>query len=41
MWNVPYANGYWGDSRVQANAEISRRWLLEVGNQSFWLHAGK
>ena len=24
MWGTPYASGYWGDSRIQANAEIGR-----------------
>ena len=26
MWGTPYSNGYWGDTRIQANAEIVRRW---------------
>ncbi len=27
MWAAPYAEGYWGDSRLEANPEITRRWL--------------
>lgn len=26
MWGPPYANGYFGDSRVQANPELLSRW---------------
>ncbi len=26
MWGTPYLNGYWGDTRLQANPEIVRRW---------------
>ena len=29
-WSAPYANGYFGDSRVQADPEIERRWLEEL-----------
>ncbi|MGD9050167.1 MAG: hypothetical protein PVF77_19090 [Anaerolineae bacterium] len=36
MWGKPYRNGYWGDSRVQANDEIKQRWLGEI-EQDFWL----
>ncbi|MEO1554683.1 MAG: hypothetical protein AAFR82_12205, partial [Pseudomonadota bacterium] len=25
MWGPPYGNGFWGDSRLQANAEIAER----------------
>jgi len=37
LWSAPYPNGYWGDSRVQGNIGISRRWLLEISDQSFWV----
>lgn len=40
MWSAPYANGYWGDSRVQVNEAISRRWLQEVGDTAFWASSG-
>lgn len=40
MWGPPYDAGYWGDSRVQANPEIERRWTEELA-KSRWLHAPK
>ncbi len=39
-WAFPYREGYWGDSRLQANSLIHRRWLDRVGNPSRWLHGG-
>ncbi len=30
MWGAPYANGYWGDTRVEANAEITQRFSEAV-----------
>jgi hypothetical protein len=30
QWAAPYANGYFGDSRVQASPEIRARWLAEL-----------
>ena len=36
LWAAPYQNGYWGDSRVQDNLEISKKWLTEIGDKSFW-----
>ena len=38
MWAAPYSNGYWGDSRVQANDFILDQWLHEV-NKPTWLMA--
>jgi len=38
MWGPPYRQGYWGDSRVQANPHIKARWL-ETVSASGWLHA--
>jgi hypothetical protein len=38
MWSAPYRSGYWGDSRIQADEEIKKRWLAEVEGD-FWLHA--
>jgi hypothetical protein len=38
MWGEPYRNGYWGDSRVQANGFIQERWLAEL-NRDFRLMA--
>ena len=37
MWAAPYTDGYWGDSRVQANSLIQERWLAEI-SQDKWLH---
>jgi len=39
MWGKPYPNGYWGDSRVQANEQIMTRRLAEL-NKDTWLMAG-
>lgn len=36
LWAPPYANGYWGDSRVQANSGISKKWLSEISDKSLW-----
>jgi beta-mannanase len=35
-WKPPYAEGYWGDSRVEANPTIRSKWLAET-NTNFWL----
>ena len=32
-----YAEGYWGDARVQSNTGISSRWNTEIA-KSIWLH---
>jgi hypothetical protein len=37
-WSSPYNEGYWGDSRVQANPGISSYWLGEIEDTDFWLH---
>lgn len=39
MWTVDAGNGYWGDSRIQANARILDRWKAEISGPS-WLHGG-
>ncbi len=39
MWGPPYAHGYWGDSRIQANETIQARWLAEI-RKPRWLHGG-
>lgn len=36
-WGPPYSQGYWGDSRVQMNADIRQMWLNEI-TDSLWLH---
>ncbi len=40
MWAPPYAQGYWGDTRVQSNPAISEYWLREISDETFWLHGG-
>ena len=37
MWGAPYTQGYWGDSRVQQNAEILARWNTELA-RDVWRH---
>jgi hypothetical protein len=32
QWAAPYSSGYFGDSRVQAEPEIERRWLAELAD---------
>lgn len=39
MWGPPYQNGYWGDSRVEANQAILDGWLNEIGKDA-WLQGG-
>jgi hypothetical protein len=39
LWDAPYEQGYWGDTRVQANATISTNWKNEI-NTNFWLNGG-
>jgi hypothetical protein len=40
MWRAPYRQGYWGDSRIQANPSISARWRQHIADESTWLHGG-
>ena len=40
MWGPPYQDGYWGDSRVQANDYILDQWLTEL-NKPTWLLASQ
>lgn len=30
MWDAPYEGGYWGDSRIEVNAEIAARWSAAI-----------
>ncbi|MEO1247302.1 MAG: hypothetical protein AAFX56_16575 [Pseudomonadota bacterium] len=32
MWGPPYANGYWGDSRLETNPEIAKRFNAAIEN---------
>jgi hypothetical protein len=38
LWKAPYPNGYWGDTRVQANSTIKANWKAET-SKSVWMHA--
>lgn len=38
-WGPPYKEGLWGDSRVQANADLMERWLSELAKNTY-LHGG-
>ena len=37
-WAAPYPEGYWGDSRIQANSTIRSNWRNEI-QQGDWLNA--
>lgn len=37
MWGPPYSSGFWGDTRVQADAAITEFWLSELSDD-LWLH---
>ncbi len=39
LWSAPYRQGYWGDTRIQANPELLRLWLGEINRPDVWLHA--
>ena len=39
LWAKPYHNGYWGDSRLEANEEIAKRFLQITGSEE-WLNSG-
>lgn len=39
MYSKPYKHSYWGDSRVQANADVFALWRHEM-SQGHWLHGG-
>lgn len=39
MWGKPYNAGYWGDSRIQKQAEIQLLWIDET-HLPAWLHGG-
>ncbi len=32
MWGPPYESGYWGDTRINTNDEIARRWNAAIKN---------
>ena len=37
MWGSPYNGGYWGNSQVQDNGYISKKWNQKI-NKKNWLH---
>ena len=39
LWDPPYENGFWGDSRVQSNAEVLSRWQRAL-EDPMWRHGG-
>jgi hypothetical protein len=32
MWGLPYASGFWGDSRLESNDEIAVRFARAIEN---------
>lgn len=38
LWGAPWKEGYWGDTRVEANDYVLEQWLKTV-NQENWLHS--
>ena len=38
LWRSPFSQGYWGDTRVEANGTVLNNWNAEVGNSSFWIN---
>lgn len=37
LWDAPYEGGYWGDSRIEVNAYIRKKWQQEI-NKPIWQH---
>ena len=37
LWDAPYEQGYWGDTRIQGNSTIEANWVNEI-TKSGWLH---
>ena len=35
LWGSPYAQGYWGDSRIEVQDELKKRWIMEFSKE-FW-----
>ncbi len=36
-WGHPYPEGYWGDTRIEANPKIKELWRNETEKGNFWL----
>ena len=37
LWDAPYEQGYWGDTRIQGNSVIETNWVNEI-TKAGWLH---
>ena len=37
LWDAPYEQGYWGDTRIQVNPTLENNWVNQV-TQSGWIH---
>ncbi|MCR9251421.1 MAG: T9SS type A sorting domain-containing protein [bacterium] len=37
LWDSPYEQGYWGDTRIQVSSTVENNWVNEI-TQSGWLH---
>ncbi|MCK8521755.1 T9SS type A sorting domain-containing protein [Aquimarina sp. D1M17] len=37
LWDAPYEQGYWGDTRVQVNSTLENNWVNQI-TQSGWIH---
>lgn len=37
LWDAPYEQGYWGDTRIQVNSTIENNWVNQI-MQSGWIH---
>ena len=37
LWDSPYEQGYWGDTRIESNATIQSNWVNTI-TQAGWLH---
>ena len=41
QWRWPDAgNGFWGDTRIEADPVIAQNWANEISDTSFWIHGG-
>ncbi|MEL6535349.1 MAG: glycosyl hydrolase [Bacteroidota bacterium] len=40
LWGPPYQQGYWGDSRIEANANVQSQWVTTITEKQ-WMHGGE
>ena len=38
LWAPPYSQGFWGDTRVEANGTITNNWNNELNDTGFWIN---